>query len=139
MVESSESLRKLPELSFLGLTPALLNQSLWFEPGNLLYKLPKWFLMCSQVWQPTALNPHLRFFLGAFPSDSISRGLQLMSVIKIDHFEIPLEISHVPVSQQPWVTQERGRTTGEKDQRHLLWLPAAVCSQQKILKPIPSC
>lgn len=87
MVESSESLRKLSELSFLGLTPAL-NQSLWFEPGNLLYKLPKWFLMCSQVWQPTSLNPHLQLFLIAFSFDSVSKGFQLMSVIKIDHFAI---------------------------------------------------
>ena len=95
VVESSEDLRKLSELSFLGLTPALLNQSLWFEPGNLLYKLPKWFLMCSQVWQPTAPNPHLQLLLIAFPPDSISNGLRLMSVIKIDHFEIPLEIPSV--------------------------------------------
>lgn len=87
MVESSEFFRKLLELSFLGLPPALLNQSLWSEPGNLLYKLPKWVLMCSQVWQPTALNPRFHLFLIAFPG-SIVKGLQLMSVVKIDHFAI---------------------------------------------------
>lgn len=37
-------------------------------------------------------SPFTIFFSWLFPSDSISKGLQLMSVIKIDHSGTPLEI-----------------------------------------------
>lgn len=61
-----------------------------------------------------------------------------MSVIKTDHFEITLDIVTGSSNCRAGRHGEEGGPQ-DKDQRHVLLLPVALRSQQKLLKPVPLC